>query len=155
MDVKCIFNAWKRLIFHNEQLLEGGKKGSKELLVQMPLLNLFQVKVQPDLIFMNILCSMMISSNSTQFTVDITDLYIKLIQAVPTLKADATRIPYTFHDHQARLYGITAFFLTENGTQFASKFLQAFCIFPGLKHLTTTVHNPRLAHLKGGLKGIT
>lgn len=38
-------------------------------------------------------------------------------------------------------YGIPNFVLTDNGPQFSAKFFAGFCVYLGVKHLTTTAYH--------------
>lgn len=68
-----------------------------------------------------------------------TDRYSKVAKAVSTSKTTGLYIASLFVDNLVIPYCIQTLVLTDNGTQFFSKFLKSLWASPGAKYLTTTV----------------
>lgn len=72
-----------------------------------------------------------------------TDCYSKLARTVPCSRTSVTHMSKLFSDHWILSCVIPAYILSDNGSQFVSKFIRATCGFPGAKPLTRTAHCPQ------------
>lgn len=72
-----------------------------------------------------------------------TDRYSKWTRAVPASKTTLSPIASISKDKGTTLYGIPAHVLTNNETQFVSKFYQSLWDFLGTKYQMTTAYNPQ------------
>lgn len=106
-------------------------------------MKLFPASGPLESIAIKILGPLVKATNGNPFLVILTDQYFKLARAVPTSRKSATHISFLFYDHSIAPYGASAYLLTENGKQFASKLFETICSFLGLKHLTAFAYHPR------------
>lgn len=76
-----------------------------------------------------------------QFVLVMTNRYTKSSRAVPTSKTTPSPIVSLFRDSWLIPHVIPKYVLTDNKTQFISKFLKFLCAFLGLIHLTTSAYH--------------
>ena len=81
------------------------------------------------------------SAKGNQYILVITDRYIKLARAIPLATTTASVVAETFLDHWVYPYGMPNYLLTDNGTQFVSKFFETISSCHGIKHLTKTAYH--------------
>lgn len=95
-----------------------------------------------EFIAMDILGPIPRSIHGNRFILVITDRFSKLIHAVPLMAASATDVAMAFLIHWIYQYGLLLYLLTENGSQFLSKFFEYVCSALALKHLLTASTHP-------------
>ena len=69
-----------------------------------------------------------------------TDRFTKLIRSIPLRTTTASVVANAFLDNFVYVYGAPLHVLTDNGTQFATKFFDAMCALLGVRHYQTTYH---------------
>ena len=106
-------------------------------------MQLFPPNAPMEFIAMDILGPLTTTEKGNRFLLVITDRFSKLTRAYPLSTTTATVVAQTFFDGWvASGYGIPHFLLTDNGTQFLSKFFQTFCRTLGLKPVFTSAYRP-------------
>jgi Integrase zinc binding domain/Integrase core domain len=91
-------------------------------------LQLFPPSAPMDFIAMDILGPLTPTDKGNRFLLVVTDRFTKLTRAYPLASTTAEVVAKTFSDGWvASGYGIPQVLLTDNGTQFVSKFFQSFC----------------------------
>ena len=106
-------------------------------------LKLFPAKGPLEYIAIDILGPLPRTKTGRQYVVVITDRYSKLTRAVPTAKITAPVVAAVVLEHWVIPYGIPNHILSDNGSQFVSKFFSALCAFLGAKLTTTTAYHPQ------------
>ena len=105
-------------------------------------LKLFPAAGPLEYVAMDILGPLPKSAKGNQYILVITDRYTKLARAIPLATTTAPVVAEAFLDYWVYPYGMPNYLLTDNGTQFVSKFFETICSYLGIKHLTTTAYHP-------------
>jgi transposase InsO family protein len=106
-------------------------------------LQLLPLSAPMELIAMNILGSLTQTDIVNRFLLVVTDIFSKLTRAYPLANTTADVVAKTFFDGWvAAGYDIPQVLLTDNGTQFVSKFFQSFCRILGVKQVFTSAYRP-------------
>jgi transposase InsO family protein len=106
-------------------------------------LQLFPPSAPMEFIAMDILGPLTQTDKGSRFLLVVTDRFSKLMRAYPLASTTADVVAKTFFDGWvAAEYGIPHFLLTDNGTQFVSKFFQSFCRILGIKQVFTSAYRP-------------
>ena len=72
-----------------------------------------------------------------------TDRFTKLTQVTPLRRSDAYTVAVAFVEHWIFKYDPPKTLISDNGKQFASKFLQAVCSILGLSNIFTSTYHPQ------------
>ena len=83
------------------------------------------------------------SRAGNRFILVMTDRFTKLTQIVPLKKTTAHDVAMAFCIHWVYKYGTPKETLTENGPQFASKFLRETCQVLGIANSFTSAYHPQ------------
>lgn len=86
---------------------------------------------------MDILGALPNMTNENQFVELMTFLYSTLTSEVPTSKTTAKHITSIFYEMWIVPFSIPDYLLTDNGTQFMSRFFETICCFFWLKYLSS------------------
>jgi transposase InsO family protein len=106
-------------------------------------LQLFPPSAPMEFIAMDILGPLTQTDKGNLFLLVVPDRFSKLTRAYPLASTTADVVSKTFFDAWvAAGYGIPQVLLTENGTQFVSKFFQSFCRILGVKKVFTSAYRP-------------
>ncbi|CAN8067066.1 unnamed protein product [Agarophyton chilense] len=106
-------------------------------------LKLFPAACPMEFVAMGIIGPLNNSSHWKRFVLVITDRFTKLTRALPLGKTTATDVATAFLSHWVYPYGMPLYLLTDNGSQFVSKFFSHNCDTLGIKHATTTAYHPQ------------
>jgi transposase InsO family protein len=106
-------------------------------------LQLFPPSSPMEFIAMHILGPLTQTDKGNRFLLVVTDRFSKLTRAYPLASTTADVVAKTLFDGWvAAGYGIPQVLLTDNGTQFVSKFFQSFCRILGVKQVFTSAYRP-------------
>jgi hypothetical protein len=106
-------------------------------------ITLFPSEQPLDFIVIDILGPLTKTSKGHQYLLVIADRFSKLTRTVP-LKTIATfEVASAFCHHWVFVYGTPRLLLSDNGTQFNSKFFQACCQILGIHQKFTTAYHPQ------------
>ena len=106
-------------------------------------LQLFPPNAPMEFVAMDILGPLTTSTKGNRFLLVVTDRFTKLTRAYPLASTVAEVVAKVFFDGWvAAGYGIPNILLTDNGTQFVSKFFQTFCKILGVKQVFTSAYRP-------------
>ena len=72
-----------------------------------------------------------------------TDRFTKLTQVVPMKKITAQHVAIAFVEHWVFKYGPPKTLLSDNGSNFASKFFQRMCSYIGVANMYTSTYHPQ------------
>ena len=78
-----------------------------------------------------------------QFILVVCDRFTKLVRTIPLRTITSLAVAQAFCYHWVFVYGMPKTLLSDNGTQFSSKFFQACCIELGIKQVFTTAYHPQ------------
>ncbi len=113
-------------------------------------MNLFPNARSLEFVCMDILGPLLTSSHGNRFILAITDQFSKLKIAISIRNMTTATVSQVFCDHWVFAYSPPAFLLTDNGTQFASRFFLAVCGILDIRKLFTTTYQPdRMGKLNG------
>lgn len=106
-------------------------------------LSLFPATGPLEFVAMDYLGPLPRTPQGNQYVLVITDRFSKLARALPmkTMKAEPTA--RAFLESWAYVYGPPQHLLTDNGSNFTSKFFQSICLAIGSKNLFTTAYHPQ------------
>jgi transposase InsO family protein len=106
-------------------------------------LTLFPPTAPMEFIAMDIMGPLTTTERGNRFLLVVTDRFTKLTRAYPLASMTADVVARTFFEGWvAAGYGIPHVLLTDNGTQFVSKFFQTFCRLLGIKQVHTSAYRP-------------
>lgn len=119
---RCASCAWNGNLFRHKRPLQP-----------------FSASGPLNFVAMHILCPLSKTSQSKQYLLNLTDRYSKLTRTIPTSKTNATHASL-FLNHWIIPFGIPAYLLTNNDTQFFTKFFPSVRGFPGVEDFTTMAY---------------
>ena len=91
---------------------------------------------------MDVLGPLPVSKRGHRYILVITDRFSKLTVAVPMVDQTASTVAQVFVDRWIACYGIPVVLLTDNGSNFASKFMKVVTQMLGIKHVYTSAYRP-------------
>jgi Integrase core domain len=106
-------------------------------------LQLFPANGPMDSVAMGILGSLPRTTHGNIFLLVIADRFSKVTITVPLRTFTALSVATAFCDRWVYVYGPRMSLLTDNGTQFAAKFLQEVCAELGVNKLFTSAYHPK------------
>jgi transposase InsO family protein len=92
---------------------------------------------------MDILGLLAETKSGNRFLLVMVDLFSKLTRTVPLRTIIATEVANIFFYESYCAYGAPVILLTDNGTQFVSKFFQTVCRLLGVKQVLITAYHPQ------------
>jgi transposase InsO family protein len=92
---------------------------------------------------MDILGPLPETKSGNRFLLVMVDRVSKLTRTVPLRTIIATEVAKIFVHEWYCVYGAPVIILTDNGTQFVSKFFQTVCRLLGVKQVFTTAYHPQ------------
>ncbi len=90
------------------------------------------------------------TARHNRFLLVLTDLFCKLTSAVPLTSTSTPTVAKAFCEHWVFAYGAPVYLLTDNDSQFSSKFFMDVCFILGLKQLFSTTYHPRRIDRRNG-----
>lgn len=115
--------------------LKGQRRVSK--------MNLFPPSNPLEFVALDLLGPLPVTRQVNRFLLVIGDRYIKDAQTVPLKTVMASECAHAFFSHWMAKYGAPLLVLSENGSQFASRFFQAVCATLGVKQIFTSEYHPQ------------
>ena len=106
-------------------------------------LRLFPAEYPLQFVAIDLLGPLPRTTNGNRHVLVITDRFSKLSRAVPLVRINSTSVVRAFLENWAYPYALPETLLSDNGTQFTSKFFEEICTTLGVKHLTTTTYHPQ------------
>jgi transposase InsO family protein len=95
-----------------------------------------------EFISMDVLGPLPTSRRGNRYILVMTDRFSKLTVAVPMADQTASSVAQAFVDRWLACYGIPIVVLTDNGSNFASKFMAVVTQMLGIKHVYTSAYRP-------------
>lgn len=90
----------------------------------------------------DILGDLITKKRGNRYLLEISDRYSKLVRTVPLERITAAQVAFAFVHHWVFVHGPPVKLLSDNGTQFASKFFQDVCRILGIRNIFTTAYHP-------------
>lgn len=106
-------------------------------------MGLFPPKAPLEFISIDILGELIKTKRNNRYLLVITDRFSKLVRTVRLKKITAAAVAIAFVNHWVFVYGPPVHLLSDNGSQFTSKFFQNVCRILGVKNLFTTTYHPQ------------
>ena len=106
-------------------------------------LKLFPASEPLEYVAVDILGPLQKTDHRNRFLVVMTESFSKLTRTVPLRTISAYLVARAFCDHWVFAYGSPRYVLTDNGTQFTSKFFLAVCRELGIAKVFTTAYHPQ------------
>ena len=106
-------------------------------------LKLFPAAAPLEFVCMDILGPLPRTARHNRFLLVLTDRFSKLTRTVPLTNVSTPTVAKAFCEHWVFAYGPPVYLLTDNGSQFASKFFVDVCTILGIKQLFTTTYHPQ------------
>jgi transposase InsO family protein len=91
---------------------------------------------------MDILGPLTETKDGNRFLLVIVDRFSKLTRSVPLKTITTEEVSKAFIKEWYCIYGAPSFLLSDNGTQFVSKFFQSVCRLLGVRQVFTTAYHP-------------
>ena len=92
---------------------------------------------------MDLLCPLPKTAHGNRHVLVMTDRFTHLTRSIPLQTTTASVVANAFLDNWVYVYGGPRYVLTDNGPQFAAKFLDAVCALLGVRHYLTTAYRPQ------------
>jgi transposase InsO family protein len=105
-------------------------------------LKLFPPSAPFEFVAMDILGPLSETKDGNRFLLVIVDRFSKLTRTVPLKTITAEEVSKAFVNEWFCVYGAPVVLLSDNGTQFVSKFFQSVCRLLGVKQVFTTAYHP-------------
>jgi Integrase core domain/Chromo (CHRromatin Organisation MOdifier) domain len=105
-------------------------------------LKLFPPSAPFEFVAMDILGPLPETKDGNRFLLVIVDRFSKLTRTVPLKTITAEEVSKAFVNEWFCVYGAPVVLLSDNGTQFVSKFFQSVCRLLGVKQVFTTAYHP-------------
>jgi transposase InsO family protein len=105
-------------------------------------LNIFPPEGPLEFVAMDVLGPLPLSKKGNRFCLVICDRFTKLSIAVPVPDQTASTCAQAFVDRWICYYGVPLVLLTDNGSNFASKFFSVLTHILGMKHVFTSPYRP-------------
>ena len=112
------------------------RKNSKEM-------TLFPAHAPLEFVAIDILGELITSRRGYRYLLVITDRFSKLTRTVPLKRITAATVATAFVHHWVFTYGPPIKLLSDNGSQFTSKFFQNVCRILGVNNVFTTTYHPQ------------
>ncbi len=106
-------------------------------------LKLFPAAAPLEFVCMDLLGPLPRTARHNRFLLVLTDRFSKLTRTVPLTNTSTPTVAKAFCEHWVFAYGAPVYLLTDNGSQFASKFFLDVCSILGVKQLFTTTYHPQ------------
>ena len=106
-------------------------------------LALFPATVPLRSVAIDILGPLTTTKRKMRFMLVITDRFTKLTQVVPLRTITALNVANAFVEHWVFKYGPPETLISDNGSQFASKFFQSVCECLGIANVFTSTYHPQ------------
>jgi transposase InsO family protein len=106
-------------------------------------ITLFPSEQPLDFIAIDILGPLTKTSKGYQYLLVIADRFSKLTRTIPLKTITTFEVASAFCHHWVFVYGAPRLLLSDNGTQFNSKFFQACCQILGIHQKFTTAYHPQ------------
>ena len=106
-------------------------------------MKLFPAKAPLEYVSIDILGELPRTQRGNRYLLVITDRFSKLTRTVPLKRITAAVVAEAFTKHWAFVYGPPVYLLSDNGSQFLSKFFLAVCRLLRVSNVFTTAYHPQ------------
>ena len=130
-------------IMHTVRSCPSCAKNRIRLIRKSNPMKLFPATEPLESVAMDLLGPLPPSKSGNRHILVMTDRFTKLTQVVPMRKITADKVASAFCVHWVYKYGTPKETLTDNGPQFASKFLQETCQALGISNAFTSAYHPQ------------
>jgi RNase H-like domain found in reverse transcriptase/Integrase zinc binding domain/Integrase core domain len=137
---------WPGLSFDTYQLVSNCHECTKEngaLRKRRKHITLFPASGPLEFVAIDLLGPLPKTSRGFQYILVVADRFTKLVRTVPLKSITTMSIANAFCHHWIFVYGPPKTLLSDNGTQFNSKFFQACCQILGVGQVFTTAYHPQ------------
>jgi transposase InsO family protein len=118
-------------------------KENSDLVKRHKALRLFPAAGPLDFVAIDLLGPLTRTKAGHQYLLVISDRFSKLVRTIPLRTITTYTVAVAFCHHWVFVYGTPRILLSDNGTQFNSKFFQACCQILGVKQTFTTAYHPQ------------
>lgn len=106
-------------------------------------MRLFPAKAPLESVAIDILGELVKTPRGHKYLLVISDRFSKLVRTIPLKNISANTVAQAFVTHWVMPYGPPTHLVSDNGSQFTSKFFQHVCQLLGIRNLFTTTYHPQ------------